>query len=156
MLKWEQGPFSLLHWHMKFCMTNSALISVLNMAELLAFWASGSMETHQNVLLNQTIATMGCCVALRKLEFLWLSLLIAIKGQTTFNPSLRIIFSELTLSIASPQNKHNFSNKEDFGKQGTLRGEELQKIVVLINLQQSKAISFLYETVTTQKSLKTF
>lgn len=100
MLKWEQDPFSLLHWYMKFLMTNSALISVLNMAELLAPWVSGSMETHQNVLLNQKIATLSCYVALRKSESLWLSLLIVINGQTTFNPSLRIIFLELTLSIA--------------------------------------------------------
>lgn len=58
--------------------------------------------------------------------------------------------------IARPQNKYSFSNKEEFEKQRTLRGEKLQKIVVLINLQQSKAILFLYQTVTTQKSLKTF
>lgn len=54
MLKAEQGIFSLSHWHMKFLITYTRpLISVLNVAELLAFWASGTMETDLYMLLNQ-------------------------------------------------------------------------------------------------------
>lgn len=63
-------PFQSLPLVHEVCMTNSALISVLNTAELLAPWASGSMETHQNALLNQKIATLSNYVALRKLESL--------------------------------------------------------------------------------------
>lgn len=49
---------------------------------------------------SDLITTLSCYVALGKLESLWLSLLIVINGQTALNLSLRIFFSELTLSIA--------------------------------------------------------
>lgn len=100
MFKWEQDIFSLSLAHAIAHDLDLAFISLLNVAELLASWASGTMETKGYVPLNQTITTLSCYVALGKPESLWLSLLILINGQTTHIPSLGIIFSQLTLSVA--------------------------------------------------------
>jgi len=54
MLKWEQDILSLSLTHEICDDLDSALISLLNLAELLASGASSTTEIKQNVLLNQT------------------------------------------------------------------------------------------------------